>query len=206
MNQVFSFAGFRALRVAWALLAISIVAMVVLGISSRWFLEHERGDSLFADRKFREAQARVEGAKRERDDLAASVVVFSDLVERGILQEQRRLDFVERLEQLRSQYHLAALEYEISPQRPLILAGSRVFNTVDVMASRVQLKMRALHEGDLLGFVNAVDRPVKGFQHIERCEIRRLETVAIDIPGPRVEGECLLDWISIKEKGGSRAR
>lgn len=202
MSQVFSRAGFRALRLAWALLAISIVAMAAFAYVSQWFLEHERGDSLFAEKKLREARARVEGAKRERDDLKASSVIFADLVNRGMLKEENRLDFIERLEQLRGQFRLAGLDYEISPQRPLALSGSRVFNTVDVLASRVKLKMLALHEGDLLGFVNAVDRPAKGFQHIEHCEIRRLD-VAAGSALPRVEGECLLDWISIKEKRGA---
>ncbi len=206
MNQVFSASGFRSLRVAWALLAVSIAAMALLGWASRWFLDHERGDSVYADRKLREAQARVDGAKRERDDLQASSVVFADLVGRGILQEQKRIDFVEHLEQLRAQFQLAGLEYEISPQRPLILAGSRVFNTVEVVASRVQLKMRALHEGDMLGFVNAVDRPAKGFQYIERCELRRVESPSPDYQGPRVEGECLLDWITMKEKRGASSK
>ena len=205
MSQVLSGSGFRALRVAWALLAVSVLAMAILGFVSQWFLERERGDSVFSERKLREAQARVESAKREREDLQASSVIFADLVDRGMLQEENRLDFVERLEQLRAQFRLAGLEYEIAPQRPLALAGSRVFNTVDVLSSRVKLKMLALHEGDLLGFVNAVDRPAKGFQHIERCELRRLDAAA-DAAAPRVEGECLLDWISMREKRGANPK
>ena len=202
MSPVFSNSGLRALRLAWTLLAISVVAMAILGFVSQWFLASERGDSLFSERKLREAQARVEGAKRERDDLQASSVIFADLVDRGMLQEEKRLDFVERLEQLRVQFRLAGLEYEISPQHPLALSGARVFNTVDVLASRVKLKMLALHEGDLLGFVNALDRPAKGFQHIERCEMQRLEAAA-NTALPRVQGECLLDWISMREKRGA---
>ena len=54
MSQVLSRAGFRALRLAWALLAISIVAMAAFGFASQWFLQHERGDSLFAEKKLRE--------------------------------------------------------------------------------------------------------------------------------------------------------
>jgi hypothetical protein len=201
MNQVFSASGFRALRLAWALLAISIVVMVILVLVSMWFLDHERSDSVFAGRKLREAQLRVEGAKRERDDLQASSVVFANLLERGLLQEENRLDFVEHLEELRARFRLKSLDYDIAPQRPLQLGGSRVFNSVNVLSSRVKLRMLALHEGDLLGFVNAVDRPAKGFRHIERCEMKRLENV-VGGPGPRVEGECLLDWISMKEKRG----
>ena len=205
MKLVFSSAGFRALRLAWILLSVSVIAMALLVFASRWFLAHERGDSLFAEKKLREAQARIEGAKRERDDLQASSVIFADLVSRGMLQEENRLDYVERLERLRSQFGLSALEYEITPQRPLTLAGSRVFNTVDVLASRVKLRMRALHEGDLLAFVNAVEHPAKGFQNIERCELRRLDTAA-DQASAHVEGECLLDWISMREKRGANPK
>ena len=205
MNQVFTSPGFRALRVAWALLAVSITAMAVLAFTSQWFLERERVDGVSSERKLREAQARVEGAKRERDDLRASSVIFAELVGRGFLQEEKRLEFVERLEQLRGQFRLAGLQYEIAPQRPLVLAGSRVFNTVEVLASRVKLRMVALHEGDLLGFVNAVDRPAKGFQHVVRCDLHRLDA-APNSAAPRVEGECLLDWVSMREKRGANPK
>lgn len=205
MNQVFTQPGFRALRLAWALLAVSITAMAILAFTSQWFLERERVDSVSSERKLRDAQARVESAKRERDDLRASSVVFAELVARGFLQEEKRLEFVERLEQLRGQFRLAGLQYEIAPQRPLALAGSRVFNTVEVLASRVKLRMVALHEGDFLGFVNAVDRPAKGFQHVVRCDMHRLDA-APNSAAPRVEGECLLDWVSMREKRGANPK
>jgi hypothetical protein len=205
VNPVFTQAGFRSLRLAWALLAISITIAAVLAYASHWYLERERIDGISSDRKLRDAQSRVEAAKRERDDLQASSVIFAELVDRGFLQEEKRLEFVERLEQLRGQYRLEGLQYDISPQRPLALAGSRVFNTVDVLASRVKLRVVALHEGDLLGFMNAVDRPAKGFQHIVRCDLRRLEA-AIDSAAPHVEGECLLDWVSMREKRGANAK
>jgi hypothetical protein len=205
VNPIFTRAGFRSLRLAWAVLAVSVTVTAVLAYASHWYLERERIDGISSDRKLREAQSRVEAAKRERDDLQASSVIFAELVDRGLLQEEKRLEFVERLEQLRGQYRLEGLQYDISPQRPLALAGSRVFNTVDVLASRVKLRVVALHEGDLLGFMNAVDRPAKGFQHIVRCDLRRLEA-AIDSAAPHVEGECLLDWVSMREKRGASAK
>ena len=117
-----------------------------------------------------EARARLESARRERDSLQESADVFRTLVERGLLQGERRLDLVELVNALRARHQLFALDYEIAPQRPLQLAGGRVFTAVDVLASRVKLRARALHEGDVLGFVDGARRAAaRASIPLDRC-------------------------------------
>ena len=161
MNFVFSKEGFKRLRFAWLVLGMSIVAAVASAWGSHLYLEKEKRDGLSSKRQLAEAQARVEAAKRERDDLKASAEIFQDLVKRGILGEESRLDFVERLERLKARHRLLGLEFEIAPQRPLPLAGGRMFNAVDVLGSRVKVKVQALHEGDALAFLEDLAKPSK---------------------------------------------
>jgi len=125
-----------------------------------------------------EARARLDGARRERDSLHESADVFRTLVERGLLQNERRLDLVELVNQLRARHQLFALDYDIAPQRTLELPGGRVFNSLDVLASRVKLRARALHEGDILDFVSALSHTPQGFYPVERCLLRRIDAPA----------------------------
>lgn len=204
MNQVFNAAGLRMLRASWLLLGASIAASLFIVLGSHWILEREKRDSASSGQRVQEARARLENARRERDSLQESSEVFRTLVERGLLQSERRLDLVELVNVLRARYQLFSLDYEIAPQRPLSLGGGRAFNSVEVLASRVKLKARALHEGDVLGFVEALSQSRQGFYPVDRCMMRRLEPPTEDSLQPRVEAECTLEWITLKEKNAKR--
>jgi hypothetical protein len=201
MSQVFSRPGLAALRVPIAMLVIAIAAggAVIAGV--KWYAEKERRTSADSGQRLQEARTRLDTARRERDNLVQSAEVFRTLVERGLLQGERRLDLVELVNSLRARHQLAALDYEIAPQRPLQLAGGRGFGSIDVLASRVKLRARALHEGDLLGFIDDLTQTPQGFYPIDKCTIRRIEAAA-DSLQPRIESECTLEWITLREKRG----
>ena len=199
MNHVFSAEGFRAMRVAWGLLVVALLAGTGIVAGSHWYAQKEKRDSADSGRRLQEARARLDGARRERDSLQESAEVFRTLVDRGLLQGERRLELVELVNTLRAR-HRVSLDYEIAPQRALALAGGRVFASVDVLASRVKLKARALHEGDILGFVDSLARNPQGFFPVDRCAMKRIEVASADSLQPRVEADCTLEWITLKEK------
>jgi len=203
MTTVLSREGFRELRGSWALLVLAVAAALALGFGSRWYLEHERLERRSATQRLEQARGRLENARRERDNLRESADIFRSLVERGLLQGERRLDMVELVNGLRARYQLFGLDYEIAPQRPLPLASGRAFPAVDVLASRVKLKMRALHEGDVLGFVEGLADSRQGFFPLDRCAMRRIEVMVPDALQPRVEAECAFEWITLKEKNAN---
>src|SRR6185312_10169814 len=203
MRQVFSAAGFREMRLAWAALALAILAAIGIVAGSHWYGEKEKRDSADYSRRLREARARVESARRERDNLQQSADVFRTLVDRGMLQTESRLDVVELLNTLRVRYQLSR-DYEIAPQRTLALPGGRVFQSVDGLASRVKLKARALHEGDMLGFLDALEGSSRGFYPVDKCTMRRVDVADADSLQPRVEAECTLEWITLKDKHANR--
>jgi hypothetical protein len=205
MNAMFSKEGSRLLRFAWATLAIAIAAACGLAWGGYWYEQKEKRDGVVSKRLLGDAQARLANAKRERDDLRTSSEVFEDLVARGILKEESRLDLFERLHDLKVRHRLLGLEYEIAAQRPLPLPGGRVFNAVDVLGSRVRIKALALHEGDTLAFLEELSMPPKGFNPVSRCTLRRVEATTSDAIAPRIEAECILEWISLKDKRGARA-
>jgi hypothetical protein len=204
MKQMFNREGWRTLRMAWILLALAIVAAGVFVAGSQWYYEKEKRDSADSGRRLQQARARVESARRERDNLVESSEVFRTLVERGLLQSERRLDLVDLVNGLRARHQLLALDYEIAPQRALQLSGGRVFPSVDVLASRVKLRARGLHEGDILAFIDGLTKTPYGFYPVDRCVMRRVEAVA-DSVVPRVEADCTLEWITLKEKRGARS-
>lgn len=202
MSQVFTRPGLAALRTQIILLVVAIAAGAGIVFGSRLYADRERRDSADAGQRLQDAHGRLESARRERDLLMQSSEVFRALTERGLLQGEHRMDLVELVNLLRSRHQLAALDYEIAPQRPLQFASGRYFGSIDVLASRVKLRARALHEGDLLGFIDDLTQTPQGFYPVDKCVLRRVEA-APDTIQPRVEAECTLEWVTLREKRGA---
>jgi hypothetical protein len=201
VSAVFSREGWKVLRASWLLLGASLVAGAGIVYGSHWYGVKEKRDSLAGAQRLQEARARVENARRERDNLNESADVFRTLVERGLLEREHRLDLVEKVNALRIRHQLFQLDYEIAPQRTLPLPDGRVYPSVDVLASRVTLKARALHEGDVLAFIEDLARSRQGFYPVDRCTLRRVEGP----PGglaPHIEADCTLEWITLRDKAG----
>jgi len=202
---VFSPAGWRSLGAAWTFLGLSVVGAIGMVAGSHWYLQRERRESSNYEARVREARARLDAVRRERDSQRDSSEVFRTLVDRGLLQSEKRLDLVELVNGLRAQHHLFALDYEIAPQRPLAMGAGRAFPSVDVLASRVKVRMRALHEGDVLDFMAGLTQSRQGFYPVDRCSLRRLEVADPNALQARVEAECTLEWITLRDKGAARA-
>jgi len=205
MKVIFSAEGARSLRLSWIFLALAIAASAGIVVASHWFLDREKREAVGTGNRLQEARGRVEAARRERYSLQESSDVYRSLVERGLLQGEHRLDLVEMVNALRTRHELFSLDYEISPQRPLQLPGGRVFPAVEVLASRVRLRMRALHEGDVVAFVEDLGQSRQGFYPLDRCLLRRVEVPTPDAMQPRVEAECAFEWITLKDKNANRA-
>jgi hypothetical protein len=205
VSVVFSPAGWRTLGASWAVLGAALATAVAMGLGSHWYLQREQRESSNYEHRVQEARSRLDSARRERDSLRESNEVFHTLVDRGLLQNERRLDLVELMAQLRARSQLFGLDYEIAPQRTLALGGNRVFPSVDVLASRVKIRLRALHEGDVLDFMAGLTASRQGFYPVDRCTLRRLEVADPEALQPRVEAECMLEWITLRDKAGGRA-
>ena len=196
MRAVFSRYGMRRLRAGWILLAVSIVATGFVGVASHFYLEKDKRDVALGAAKLRDEKNRLEAVRREHDSLEASSEVFRGLVERGILKEEKRIEMVELVAELRNRFGILALDYEIAPQRPLPGAA---FGAVEILASRVKLRLRTVHEGDVLGFLEALEG-AKGIYPVDRCALRRLEEAGVPGRAARVEADCQLEWITLRRK------
>jgi hypothetical protein len=199
MTPLFAAEGRRKLRFAALILASCIAISAGVVAASEWFLQKERRDARASAARLAEARVRVERIRRERESLEQSSEVFQVLRER-LMQPESRLELVELMNGLRARHAILALDYEISPQRPLALSGAGSFGAVDIVASRVTVKLRAMHEGDALAFIDALGESRQGFYPVDRCIMRRLEVANPDAVQARVEADCTLEWITMKEK------
>ncbi|MBL8511782.1 MAG: hypothetical protein JNM52_09065 [Betaproteobacteria bacterium] len=177
MSKVFTQEGFRALRWAYgvALAGLGVAGFLVGG--SYFYAKLEQENNKQSIKSQMDMRARLENAKRERDDVNNSESLYKAVVARGVFATTTRLDLVEALQVLKDRHKLVALEYEIAPQRVLKLAGGANVSAITVLGSRIKLKIRAHHDGDLLAFLDAFPRLQRGVFPVDRCMMKRSSEV-----------------------------
>lgn len=212
MSVVFSRDGFRALRWVYGVALLGIVVAVGLVLGSYWYWQFEIRNDAQSLRAQREVTSRVDNARRELNDLRESAQNYQRLTAGGMFVPEARLDLVEAMEALKKRHQLLSMRYTVRPQRPLSIANAS-YPAVDVLASRVELTVRATHDGDLVAFLDEFPRLNRGFFPLDRCVMKRLdrrsagtaETAAATTEGSadsraKVEAVCALEWITLRDK------
>jgi hypothetical protein len=207
--------SFKALRFA------GLVAFAGLGIAvffvggSYLYWQSGKANDVVSQRNLQELRNRRELLMRELADLQGSVETYKSLIERGAFAPERRLDFIEAMAELKKRHKLLGLEYDIAPQRPLKFATGASYAAVGIMASRVQFKVQAYHDGDLVAFLDEFPRIQRGFFPIDKCAIKRIagaEQRQQTVPGTNarpgadhklvaeiatIEATCTMEWITM---------
>lgn len=204
MNTTFSRAGLLELKWVYgiALAGLGVAGFIVL--CSYYYLQQEKLNETTSQKQLAELKNRVETVKREREDLRASSEAFKTILAQGVFYPEQRLDLIDTLTTLGARHRLSRFEYDVQPQRLLRTADERSFPAIDIRASRVRMKFRNHHDGDLLAFLEEFPRLRRGFFPIEDCTIRRLpdavQSVYAVAAEPTLESECTFDWITIRDK------
>lgn len=182
--MIFSRAGINSLKFALLVLVagLGVGAFIVAG--SYWYWQAEKNSNQLSERSAQDLRGRLSIVKRDRDDLLGSQGTYDALAARGAFLAEQRFDLIEALAAMKARHKLTSLAYEVAPQRPLRLAASGSFPGVNLLASRVKLKIRALHDGDLIAFLDEFPRMQRGFFPLDRCAIKRgteAQTIATSI-------------------------
>jgi hypothetical protein len=188
-------------RSSWSSLALSRGSVLTLAafavtVSVRHW-ELRTFDAHAAEIERHEALRRhSETGEPEQAGLGAAV--RDDLIARGVIGPERRLDWIDRLAQLAQAHDLASLEYELAPQQPagiesLPLATGRY----EFLASRMKLKLGLLHEQQLLDFLDDLARPDAAMLRLRACRIERIADRPADA---RLAADCTVDWITLRDK------
>ena len=172
--MIFTRAGFSALKFAYFVLLAGLGVGIFLVGGSYLYWQAEKKNDQQSLRSSQDLRGRLEVAKRDRDDLLGSEDTYKALLARGMFLTEQRFDLIEALAALKNRHRLVSLAYEVAPQRPLRLGADAAYAGVNLVASRIKLKMRASHDADLVAFLDEFPRLQRGFFPLDRCAIKRL--------------------------------
>lgn len=171
------------------------------GILAWWSHTETRGAAQERDRAT-EGKTRIEARLRqfrsEEIDLRERSLLFKRLQDAGILGEERRLDWMEQLRATQRDLRLPGLQYEFAAQAPLnqtAASGYAWFN------SPLRLRMRLLHEGDLLSTVERIQREAHALVIVRTCRLASPTGEHKESFAP-LNADCDMDWLTARPPSG----
>jgi len=145
-----------------------------------------------------EVQARLASANEEEREIKASLQQYQALAARGIVGEEKRLDWVDTVTAIKNERRLFNVNYSIEAQKDLDYPGFSPGGDVKFMASRVKMKLQLLHEEDLLNFIDDLARRGKSYLSVRSCDVQRESRVGGTTLAPRLQADCVFDLITIR--------
>ncbi len=184
-------------RIREALLFALLLSLLGLGLAK---------SSLDLSKEMRDAHARILGQRREiqvmlaraRDEereIRQKLVRYEELIKRGYVGPEHRLEWVARIREIKERRKLLAVQYEFSPQHAV---EHGVAGGYELRSSSMKLQMHLLHEDDLLNFLADLKGSVQAYIRVRSCDVERLSGDR-QIAAAQLKAECLIDWITWRE-------
>jgi hypothetical protein len=147
-----------------------------------------------------EAGTRLARARDEEQELRDKIARYRALETRGLIGDEHRLDWLERIRSIKLARKLIDVQYEMQPQQPIdpsLLTNAA--GDIEFMSSSMQLHLLLLHEQDLLNFIADLRAGVDAFVRVRQCKVERIPA---NVRMAQLRADCVLDWITLRRKKG----
>lgn len=129
---------------------------------------------------------------------------FINLYNKGIIGQERRLNWIEILHNSSEHSKFISLRYEIDPQAQYTPDFTLNYGIYKLFNSSMKLNMDLLHMGDLRKLIDDLDRNAQGIFNISNCKLKRTGDGRFELEiKPNIAAVCELHWLNIKRSDGS---
>jgi hypothetical protein len=191
----------KRLRLPLAACVVLAVAGVACYFAADNYLQETKKLGVATTAQRSEVQTKLASANEEEREITANLQQYQALAARGILGEEKRLDWVDTITAIKNERQLFNIGYNIEPQKPLDYPGFTPGVGVHFMVSRVKIEMQLLHEEDLLNFIDDLGKRGKSYLAVRSCDVKRIErgsSGAGTTLAPRLQASCGFDLITIR--------
>ena len=120
----------------------------------------------------------------------------------GLVGEERRLSWIESLENTNKVLKLPTLTYNLLPQEKFIRPGLKVKSGVELNGSAMVLSMGLLHEEDILAVLEGLRLSIKNLFTVESCSLSRSNEIGVPLEtkSTNLSSKCTIRWVTIDVK------
>ncbi|HSD41988.1 MAG TPA: hypothetical protein VLD36_08975 [Burkholderiales bacterium] len=146
------------------------------------------------------AQNRLARATEEEREIRERLVDYRKLRDRGLIGDEQRLEWVERIVEIKSRRKLFDLKYSIEPQRAAEYPGIAGAGDVEFMVSSMKVDIALLHEEDLFRFLEDLRSALNSHVLVRSCTMLRIDRGGSErAVGPRLRADCAIDLVTIRD-------
>ena len=181
-------------------------ALIGIGAGLVWWAQGETRKAQTsvqqADRRANDIRNRLRQINTEEQEIRAKSALYWQLEQRKIVGNEKRLDWIELIDTIREENRLFEIDYEVSQQKQ----EGALLGDFRQNVSEMNFHLPLLHEGDLIVFLNQLQRRAPAIVQVKQCEISRT-TGRTDRQGgdPNLDARCRLQWTTFERndnKGG----
>lgn len=149
---------------------------------------------------YQKARQKFESSGLEKETIIQYLPEYNDLLTQGFVGEERRIEWIERLRQIHSQYNLFSIDYSIGQQEKYTPSFVTNMGNHVINRSVMELRLDMLHEGDLIHLLEDLHENTPPFM-VRDCEITR--PIGAEINTKRIaanlKATCEIDWITLRD-------
>jgi hypothetical protein len=185
--------------------AIVAVVLAAAGATAvflvQQIVQQTRAEQKTAAAERQNAQNRLARATDEEREIREKLVDYRKLRERGVIGDEQRLEWVERIAEIKARRKLFDVRYTIEPQRPAEYPGIAGAGDVEFLVSTMKVDLALLHEDDLFRFLEDLRGALGSHVLVRSCSMRRIERGGAERGlTPRLRAECAIDLVTIRDK------
>lgn len=180
----------------WSLLiflSVLCAGSAAIAVSEHYVARAHRAQ-LAAQHQLDEQRNRLAGANEDRFNIKTYTFEYSALLDRKIIGNDQRLDWIEGLGRISKQHRVLNFKFTIAPQHPYILPPTLSSGNFKPNISDMTLQFDLLHEGQLMDFFDTLRSGVGGMFILDHCTMERN-------PDPdaaaRLKAECTGGWLTL---------
>lgn len=192
-------ADWKKLRTPIVIFSFSFIAMFALAyfaqlrqISSMQSLANQQT-------QLQQATERYRLSGTEKTNIIKYLPQYQQLISKGVVGEERRLEWVDALRNIHKNQKLFSIKYNIGAQeiyKPVFSINAGPFK---ITRSLMKIELAMLHEGDLLTLLNGLGTQQTSPFIVRQCEMIRQSANIGSSLTPNMQAKCELDWMTIHE-------
>ena len=146
------------------------------------------------------ARNKFQSSGQEKETIIQYLPIYNDLLAKGFIGEERRIEWIEQLRQLHAQHKLFSIDYQIGLQENYKPSFITNMGSFVLHRSSMKLNMDMLHEGDLLNLLDGLHEQATPFI-VRDCEIKRPIGALVNTKNlsANLKAVCEIDWLTLRD-------
>ena len=191
----------QRLQVTITVLVVVVIAVIALFSLAQKFSSEQEKALQQQQNLLNSARQRFQSSGIEKQTITEYLPQYKALINRGLIGEERRLEWVDELRKQHQLNKLFSIKYSIGLQEPYKPSFAANLGGFILNRSTMMLDLDMLHEEDILQLTEALSKKDKEVFMLRDCEITRLNAggVLSNQLIANLHAKCELDWLTLRE-------